>query len=88
MDIPLKKEKDLGDWVSSHTNEEIVNIKERKIVHGVVPNVQGMGLNDALYLLESQGLHVKVKGSGVVKKQSINPGKKVDKGELIIIDLS
>ena len=88
MDIPLKKEKDLGDWVSSHTNEEIVNIKERKIVHGVVPNVQGMGLNDALYLLESQGLHVKVKGSGVVKKQSITPGKKVDKGELIIIDLS
>lgn len=88
MEIPLKKEKDLGDWVSSHTNEEIVNIKERKIVHGVVPNVQGMGLNDALYLLESQGLHVKVKGSGVVKKQSITPGKKVDKGELIIIDLS
>ena len=74
--------------MSSHTNDKLVNIKNRNIVQGIVPNVKGMGLNDALYLLENQGLHVKVKGSGVVKKQSLLPGKKVDKGELIIIDLS
>ena len=88
MKIPVQKEPDLSDWVSSYTDDKLVSIKNRKVLKGVVPNVKGMGLNDALFLLENQGLNVKVLGSGVVKKQSLNPGKKIDKGELIVIDLS
>lgn len=53
-----------------------------------VPNVTGMGLKDALYLLESQGLQVKPMGRGAVKKQSIRPGTPVQKGQQIIIELS
>jgi cell division protein FtsI (penicillin-binding protein 3) len=53
-----------------------------------VPNVLGMGLRDALYLLESQGLQVKPVGRGAVVKQSIQPGAKLQKGQQIIIELS
>lgn len=53
-----------------------------------VPNVQGMGLKDALYLLENQGLKVLVSGSGKVKSQSISPGEKVNQGQIIKISLS
>ncbi len=88
MDIPIQKDGDIGNWVSTFTHEKMIKMSNRKIVQGVVPNVMGMGLNDALYLLECQGLQVKVSGSGVVRKQSIMPGNKVHKGELIIIDLS
>ncbi|MBL7924469.1 MAG: transpeptidase family protein [Bacteroidia bacterium] len=53
-----------------------------------VPNVTGMGLRDALYLLESQGLQVKPLGRGSVVRQSIKPGTKLLKGQQIIIELS
>jgi cell division protein FtsI (penicillin-binding protein 3) len=53
-----------------------------------VPNVLGMGLRDALYLLESQGLQVKPVGRGAVKKQSIQPGTRLQRGQQIIIELS
>jgi len=53
----------------------------------LVPNVIGMGLRDALYLLESQGLQVKPIGRGAVIHQSINAGASLQKGQQIIIEL-
>jgi cell division protein FtsI (penicillin-binding protein 3) len=44
------------------------------ITEGKVPDVRGMGLTDALYILEQAGLSVKHRGSGRVKTQSLNPG--------------
>ncbi|MFT7613866.1 MAG: cell division protein FtsI (penicillin-binding protein 3), partial [Parvicellaceae bacterium] len=55
---------------------------------GKVPNVVGMGLVDALYLLENSGLYVKIRGSGTVKRQSISSGILLVKGNTIIIELS
>lgn len=52
-----------------------------------VPNVKGMGLRDALYLLENQGLQVKPVGRGAVIRQSIQPGTKLEKGQHITIEL-
>jgi cell division protein FtsI (penicillin-binding protein 3) len=54
----------------------------------VVPDVTGMGFKDALYLLESRGLKVKMRGRGVIKKQSLEPGTKVQRNSLIILDPS
>jgi len=51
-----------------------------------VPNVVGMGLRDALYVLENMGLQVEISGVGKVKRQSIKPGTQVE-GQLIRIDL-
>ncbi len=54
----------------------------------IVPDVVGMGLKDAVYLLESRGLHVQFTGRGNVKGQSIDAGTKVSKGQKITIELS
>ena len=54
----------------------------------IVPDVVGMGLKDALYLLESRGLKVDFKGRGNVKGQSIDAGSKISKGQKITIQLS
>lgn len=53
-----------------------------------VPNVIGMGLNDALYLLENCGLAVEIVGYGKVKSQSISAGTPTNKcGKRIRIEL-
>lgn len=48
------------------------------ITPGIVPDVRGMGLSDALYLLESMGLAVTHTGSGRVRTQSLIAGHKMD----------
>lgn len=53
-----------------------------------VPNVLGMGLRDALYILENRGLRVKVQGNGMVKRQSLQPGSKAFQGSTITIELT
>lgn len=45
-----------------------------------MPDVRGMGLKDALYLLESCGLRVTIEGSGVVVWQSIPPQTRIKAG--------
>ncbi len=57
------------------------------IVKGTMPDVGGMGLKDALYLLEQQGLNVLVNGKGTVVKQSIAPGMQISKGMPVVIEL-
>ncbi len=58
------------------------------IHRGKVPNVMGMGLKDALYILETSGLDVRVKGVGKVINQSIAPKTLIKKGEIITIQLN
>ena len=36
-----------------------------------MPDLRGMGINDALYLLEKYGFNVEIKGSGEIISQSI-----------------
>jgi len=52
-----------------------------------VPDVVGMALNDAIYLLENAGLRVKVSGSGKVTDQSQRPGMQLIKGTAIELKL-
>jgi cell division protein FtsI (penicillin-binding protein 3) len=52
-----------------------------------MPDVKGMGLKDALYLLESMDLKVAAKGRGKVRMQSIQPGSALRKNEPVMIQL-
>ena len=52
-----------------------------------MPDVRGMGLKDALFLLESQGLRVAFTGEGSVRRQSIPPGTHVAPGATVSIAL-
>ncbi len=54
---------------------------------GVMPNVNGMGLKDALYLLGNAGLKTHVKGRGKVTGQSIAAGSRIGKGLLVQLEL-
>ena len=47
----------------------------------VMPDVVGMGLKDALYMLESRGLKVRFSGKGTVGSQSIPAGRKIRRGQ-------
>ena len=54
---------------------------------GKVPNVKGFGAKDAVYMLESCGLKVRISGKGKVYSQSIQPGSAVSKGKTIYLTL-
>lgn len=60
---------------------------ETQLRNGLMPDVTGMPLTDALYLLENKKLRVKVIGTGAVKKQSIAAGTKILPGNEIVIEL-
>ena len=65
-----------------------VSIQTAKLYRGVMPDVKGMGLKDAVYMLETSGLQVQVVGKGKVQSQSIQPGTAIVKGQNIILQLS
>lgn len=45
-----------------------------------MPDVHGMGAKDAVYLIESRGVKVKLNGRGKVMEQSIGAGHRIKKG--------
>ena len=63
-------------------------VMPRHIYKGQVPDVTGMGLKDAIYLLEGQGLQVQIAGKGKVRQQSLPAGAAVVKGQNITLQLS
>jgi cell division protein FtsI (penicillin-binding protein 3) len=63
-------------------------IKAAVIRQKIMPNVRGMGLKDAIFLLENMGLKVAVKGKGKVTMQSVAPGSILAKGITVILELS
>ncbi|MBS1589427.1 MAG: transpeptidase family protein [Bacteroidetes bacterium] len=64
------------------------HIAPRHVYSGVVPDVKGLSLKDAVYILENEGLRVRTHGRGLVQGQSLLPGSPIDKGQTIILELS
>ena len=76
-------------WVNATiASADTVVIADREFLENLVPNVIGMGLRDALFILENSGLRVRFTGRGLVRSQSIRPGTRVVPGNEIIIRLS
>lgn len=78
---------DEAHWVSTDTKGNAVIWKPQDIKPGVVPDVRGMTLRDAIYLLENAGLKVKIEGTGRVVQQSQLPGARALDGSTIKITL-
>lgn len=76
-----------SDYFNSVDTSNGIVYEEYNLIKGVMPDVNGMGLKDALYLLGNAGLKAKVKGSGKVVNQSIAAGSKIGKGLSVQIDL-
>ncbi|WPZ12367.1 penicillin-binding protein [Roseivirga spongicola] len=76
-----------GEWVRSAVNNNAITWRKNHEDTGLVPNVQGMTLRDAIYILENIGLKVSISGNGRVKRQSLGPGVRASKGGTIELEL-
>jgi len=74
-------------WALGMVENDSLTFMPRKVQNDVVPNVVGMGLKDALFLLENRRLRVKIKGVGKVKFQSVKPGKDIKTVQTIYLYL-
>jgi len=89
LDLEIEEETGDSEWILTNNKDSVVIVKDRVIPkQGVVPNVLGMGLKDALFILENHGLRVKVVGYGTVNRQSPAPGSRYQKRQQITISLS
>jgi cell division protein FtsI (penicillin-binding protein 3) len=88
MRIPVEDlSNNSNEWISTRTGKDAIKIIHKKMQKGLVPNVVGMGLIDATYMLEKYGLFVQPVGSGIVREQSIKAGLRINKGQKIILQL-
>jgi cell division protein FtsI (penicillin-binding protein 3) len=76
------------NWSGIYKDKEQPLVKAKNDDQHRVPDVKGMGLKDALYLLESSKFQVVTKGTGKVKQQSIAPGTPVTKNQKLILELN
>lgn len=74
-----------GRWIKGQSGQdgEVLNGKA-KINMNKIPDLKGMGLRDAVYVLENLGMDVKVDGFGKVKKQSLKPGQAINEKEITL----
>ncbi len=77
-----------SNWGRVYANNYQPVIKANTFRQQQMPDVRGMGLKDALYLLENIGLKVQTKGRGKVMKQSVESGTGLTKGATVYLELS
>lgn len=87
LEIPVSGEEN-GEWVMTTKTDENIRLDPLTVHENLVPNVMGMGLSDAVYLLENAGLRVSVRGRGKVAEQSLSPGTRIQKGDKIVLTMS
>ncbi|MEN8928194.1 MAG: penicillin-binding transpeptidase domain-containing protein [Flavobacteriales bacterium] len=74
MRVPIDFQNKDSKWTSTFAKADKVTLGNKKIQE--TPNTIGMGLKDAVFLLENKGFSVRIKGKGVVKSQSELEGNK------------
>jgi cell division protein FtsI (penicillin-binding protein 3) len=75
-------------WGSTQVRSDTVSLQDKTMMENLVPDVTGMGLRDALYLLENAGMRVRFSGRGTVRRQSIQPGLRISPGSVITLELN
>ena len=76
------------EWVRTTVkNDTIAWLPNDKVSVQQVPNVAGMTLKDALFLLENHGLKVTTQGIGRVSTQSLTPGIAIAQATTIMLTL-
>ncbi|MBN1596741.1 MAG: transpeptidase family protein [Bacteroidales bacterium] len=88
LNIKQKSKDQSYDWVTTTRQEDCVELNKKSVLNNLVPDVTSMGLKDAIYLLENLGLKVVIYGRGSIREQSILPGTRVQKGDVIKLKMS
>jgi cell division protein FtsI (penicillin-binding protein 3) len=76
------------DWVSTRESGDTIRLAGIKLQRGLVPDVRGMSLRDAVYLLENSGLRVMYTGKGRVLRQSPEHGARYSVGSVVSLDMN
>lgn len=74
-------------WGKAQSDRNEVTLAEQKLPEGTMPDVTGMGASDAVFLLETCGLKVKLNGVGKVKSQSIPYGADIRRDMMCQLNL-
>ena len=74
-------------WGKAERQPDLIALQQVQIDKNTVPDVTGMGARDAVYLLESLGLKVRLHGRGKVKSQSYSAGKQITAGSECVLNL-
>jgi cell division protein FtsI (penicillin-binding protein 3) len=87
--LPFRDSVNKQRWTDVQSDSDFQPVLKKKILEaGTMPNLKGMGLKDALYLLEARNLKVQVRGLGKVVAQSVEAGKPVTAKQTIVLDLN
>ncbi len=87
FDVPLARQPE-GLFAASTVVNDSIYFNEKTFIQNLVPDVVGMSLKDALYVMENAGLRVRFAGRGVVRSQSIRPGIRIKEGSMVYLQLS
>jgi len=87
MKVRYKKTSD-SDWVATRESGDTIRLAGVKLQKGLVPDVRGMSLRDAVYLIENAGLKVKFSGKGKVLRQSPEHGARCNANTIVSLDMN
>ena len=76
------------DWVTTRESGDTIRLASVKMQNGLVPDVRGMSLRDAIFLLENSGLRVRFSGKGRVLRQSPEHGARYYEGMVVSLDMN
>ncbi len=81
LKVPVKNNNGDSKWIATSAKSDKVDLNKKIMTE--LPNTIGMGLKDAVFLLENKGFAVRVNGKGVVKTQTQLEGNK----KVIVLNL-
>ena len=89
--VPEVKQGDIpaADYVLGHLgiDSKEVALSKPEFAENTMPSTIGMGASDAVYLIEEQGIKVRLHGIGEVVRQSIPPGTALQPGMTCFLEL-
>ncbi len=88
LGINVNDEDVVSDWVLTTKLDSCVKLSNRNITENLMPNVKGMGVKDAVFILENLGLSVELQGRGTILNQSVASGSRISKGDLVVLEMS
>lgn len=87
LDVRFKKGSD-ASWVATKESGDTIRLVGINVKEGLVPDVRGMSLRDAVFLLENSGYKVRFNGSGKVLRQSPQQGSRYYEGQVVSLEMN
>jgi cell division protein FtsI (penicillin-binding protein 3) len=87
LDVNYKRTAD-DDWVATRESGDTIRLAPVKLQNGLIPDVRGMSLRDAIFILENSGIRVSYNGKGRVLRQSPEHGARYYDGTVVSLEMN